>query len=144
MYVVSQKTTERTNRVLQMITKYMPDSFGVQEATQQWLDIFERELGDEYGVVAQMRDGAEDSEASAVYYLKEKFELLDSGTIWLSKTPEVFASKLGNGIGAKVIDGTTGKEMNFRNIKKGDHVIATGAYSNGSFVAVTFVVTPSK
>lgn len=59
-------------------------------------------------------------------------------------TEKVFANKLGNNMGAKVIDGTTGKEMNFKNIKKGDQVIATGAYSNGSFVAVTFVVTPAK
>lgn len=84
----------RSQLIVSALRQYRPDSFGVQEATQQWLDIFERELGDEYGVVAQMRDGAEDSEASAVYYLKEKFELLDSGTMWLSETPDVFASKL--------------------------------------------------
>lgn len=77
------------------------------------------------------------SEISTSYYYVEI--TTDSGV-----EEKVFASKLGNGIGAKVIDGTTGKEMNFKNIKKGDHVIATGAYSNGSFVAVTFVVTPSK
>ena len=82
----------RSQLIVSALRQYRPDSFGVQEATQQWLDIFERELGDEYGVVAQMRDGAEDSEASAVYYLKEKFELLDSGTMWLSETPDVFAS----------------------------------------------------
>ena len=76
-------------------------------------------------------------EISTSYYYVEI--TTDSGV-----EEKVFASKLGNGIGAKVIDGTTGKEMNFKNIKKGDHVIATGAYSNGSFVAVTFVVTPSK
>jgi endonuclease/exonuclease/phosphatase family metal-dependent hydrolase len=29
-----------------------------------------------------------------VYYLKDKYELLDSGTMWLSETPDVFASKL--------------------------------------------------
>ncbi len=75
-------------------------------------------------------------EISTSYYYVEI--TTDSGV-----TEKVFASKLGNGIGAKVIDGTTGKEMNFKNIKKGDHVIATGAYSNGSFVAVTFVVTPA-
>lgn len=76
------------------------------------------------------------NEISTSYYYVEI--TTDSGV-----TEKIFASKLGNGIGAKVIDGTTGKEMNFKNIKKGDHVIATGAYSNGSFVAVTFVVTPA-
>mgnify|MGYP003295525671 CR=1 FL=1 len=27
-----------------LMMRYAPDSFGVQEATQQWLDIFEREI----------------------------------------------------------------------------------------------------
>ncbi len=84
----------RSQLIVAALRQYKPDSFGVQEATQQWLDIFEKELGDEYGCVAQMRDDAEDSEASAVYYLKEKFELIDSGTMWLSETPEIFGSKL--------------------------------------------------
>ncbi|MBR3816219.1 MAG: endonuclease/exonuclease/phosphatase family protein [Clostridia bacterium] len=84
----------RSQLIVSALRQYRPDSFGVQEATQQWLDIFEKELGDEYGCVAQLRDGAKDSEASAVYYLKEKFVLLDSGTMWLSETPDVFASKL--------------------------------------------------
>ncbi len=56
---------------------------------------------------------------------------------------KVFASKLGSTIGAKIINGATGREMNFKDIKKGDQIIATGAYTNGSFVAVTFVVTPA-
>lgn len=84
----------RSQLIVSALRQYRPDSFGVQEATQQWLDIFEKELGDEYGCVAQLRDDAKDSEASAVYYLKEKFELHDSGTMWLSETPGVFASKL--------------------------------------------------
>ena len=84
----------RSQLIVSALKQYKPDSFGIQEATQQWLDIFEAELGEQYGMVAQMRDGAEDSEASAVFYLKEKYELIDSGTIWLSETPDVFASKL--------------------------------------------------
>ncbi len=55
---------------------------------------------------------------------------------------QVFASKVGSTIGAKIIDGETGKEIQFKNIKKGDYVIATGAYTNGAFVAKTIVVTP--
>ena len=55
---------------------------------------------------------------------------------------QVFASKVGSSIGAKIIDGETGKEIAFKNIKKGDYIIATGAYTNGAFVAKTIVVTP--
>ena len=55
---------------------------------------------------------------------------------------QIFASKTGSSIGAKIINGETGKEIAFKNIKKGDYIIATGAYSNGAFVAKTIVVTP--
>lgn len=55
---------------------------------------------------------------------------------------QIFASKAGSTIGAKIIDGETGKEITFKNIKKGDYIIATGAYSNGAFIAKTIVVTP--
>ena len=55
---------------------------------------------------------------------------------------QIFASKAGSTIGAKIIDGETGKEITFKNSKKGDYIIATGAYSNGAFIAKTIVVTP--
>ena len=55
---------------------------------------------------------------------------------------QIFASKLGSTISAKIIDGETGKEISFKNLKKGDYIIATGAYTNGAFVAKTIVVTP--
>ena len=84
----------RSQLITSAIRQYKPDSFGVQEATQKWLDAIDAELGDEYACVAQMRDSEEGAEASAVYYLKDKLELVDSGTMWLSETPDVFASKL--------------------------------------------------
>lgn len=84
----------RSQLVTAAIRQYKPDSFGVQEATPRWLDAIDAELGDDYACVAQLRDDTDGAEASAVYYLKDKYELLDSGTMWLSETPEVFASKL--------------------------------------------------
>lgn len=84
----------RSQLVTSAIRQYKPDSFGVQEATPRWLDAIDAELGDDYACVAQLRDDTDGAEASAVYYLKDKYELLDSGTMWLSETPEVFASKL--------------------------------------------------
>ncbi|MBQ8504567.1 MAG: endonuclease/exonuclease/phosphatase family protein [Clostridia bacterium] len=83
----------RSQLIYAALSQYHPDSFGVQEATQEWIDILTESLGDEYACVSQMRDGSGSSEASAVFYLKDKYELKDSGTIWLSDTPEEFASK---------------------------------------------------
>ena len=56
---------------------------------------------------------------------------------------QIFVSKMGTTYSAKIIDGETGKEIAFKNLKKGDYIIATGAYTNGAFVAKTIVVTPS-
>ncbi len=83
----------RSQLIVSALKQYKPDSFGVQEATQQWLDLLAQGLGDEYGLVTQFRDGKNSSEASAVFYLKDKFSLIESGTIWLSDTPDEFASK---------------------------------------------------
>lgn len=82
----------RSQLVCSALEQYAPDSFGVQEATQEWLDILGASLTD-YACVSQMRDGKSSSEASAVFYLKDKYTLVDSGTIWLSDTPEEFGSK---------------------------------------------------
>lgn len=82
----------RSQLICAALEQYAPDSFGVQEATQEWLDILSENLED-YDCVSQMRDGKKSSEASAVFYLKDKYALVDSGTIWLSDTPDEFASK---------------------------------------------------
>ena len=84
----------RSQLICSALKQYHPDSFGVQEATQKWIDILDANLGDEYAVVSQMRDDEVNTEASAVFYLKDKYEAIDSGTMWLSETPDVFASKL--------------------------------------------------
>lgn len=75
------------------LQQYSADSFGVQEATSEWLGILSENLGDEYSYVAQMRDGKSSSESSAVFYKKDKYDLIDSGTMWLSDTPDEFGSK---------------------------------------------------
>jgi endonuclease/exonuclease/phosphatase family metal-dependent hydrolase len=72
-----------------IISRYSPDSFGVQEATLKWLRILDKAVGDKYARVGEPRDKKGPfSEYSAVFYLKDKYNLLDSGTIWLSETPE--------------------------------------------------------
>ncbi len=70
-----------------IIEQYSPDSVGVQEATGEWMDILTSGL-ENYAYVGEHRDKDVNSEYSAVFYLKSKFKLLDSGTIWLSDTPE--------------------------------------------------------
>lgn len=78
----------RTPLVAENIKKYSPDSFGLQEADEGWLERLPG-LMTEYDYVGIGRDSNEGGgEASPIFYKKDKFELLDSGTFWLSKTPE--------------------------------------------------------
>ncbi len=79
----------RSKIVTAIINQYAPDSFGVQEATAKWMRILKKEFGDKYGCVGKARDYfGPFSEYSAVFYLKDKYKLIDEGTIWLSETPE--------------------------------------------------------
>ena len=78
----------RTDEIVSNIRKYNPDSFGLQEADEGWMERLPAELT-EYAYVGIGRDSNEGGgEASPVFYKKDKYELLDSGTFWLSKTPE--------------------------------------------------------
>lgn len=77
-----------------IIRQYAPDSFGVQEATGEWIDIFTEALGDKYDFIGEARDTqGYKSERSAVFYLKDKYLLADEGTIWLSETPDIKYTK---------------------------------------------------
>ena len=87
--LVSNITTERKARVVSMIEKYMPDTFGVQEASETWISTLEKELGDVYDNVGTGRDKNGTGERSSVFYKKDKFTLRDSGTKWMSSTPDV-------------------------------------------------------
>lgn len=83
----------RSKIVTAIIDQYLPDSFGVQEATGQWMKILNEALGEKYACVGEHRDEDPDSEYSAVFYLKDKFNLIDGGTMWLSDTPDVKYTK---------------------------------------------------
>ncbi len=67
---------------------YGPDIFGVQEARpNQVLDI--AKALPEYSYVGVGRDNNNTGEASNIFYKKDRFQLKDSGTFWLSETPDV-------------------------------------------------------
>lgn len=78
----------RTPLVAENIRKYDPDSFGLQEADEGWMERLPALMTD-YAYVGIGRNSDKGGgEASPVFYKKDKFDLLDSGTFWLSKTPE--------------------------------------------------------
>ncbi len=81
----------RKDLVPALIEAYSPDSAGLQECTYQWYENLTESLED-YAFVGVGRDTGDLSEdcgeISAVIYKKTKFNLIDSGTFWLSETPD--------------------------------------------------------
>ena len=64
-----------------------PDLFGTQECLKKQIDDMLGRL-DEYAFIGVGReDGKEGGEYSPVFYKKDRFTLLDSGTFWLAEDP---------------------------------------------------------
>ena len=79
----------RTPLVVRTIYNADPDLLGVQEAHIGWMNALRACLPDYESVGVGRDDGKEAGEFSAVFYKKDKFELLDAGSFWLSETPEI-------------------------------------------------------
>ena len=82
----------RAERAITLFEGYKADSMGFQEANVHWMELLNNGL-EEYACVGVGREnGTNDEnsgEASPIFYLKDKYELVDSGTFWLSDTPDV-------------------------------------------------------
>ncbi|MBQ4604429.1 MAG: endonuclease/exonuclease/phosphatase family protein, partial [Clostridia bacterium] len=78
----------RLPRSVKMIEKHFPDSFGVQEADKWWTDSLEEALPQYARVGTYRDDGISLGESCSIFYLKDKYELIDSGDFWLSETPD--------------------------------------------------------
>jgi len=79
----------RKEMVFDVLRKYEPDVVGVQEALGFQLDEI-REAVPGYEQIGVGRDdGKTRGEYSAILYKKSRFEVGESGTFWLSDTPEV-------------------------------------------------------
>ncbi len=78
---------DRIDRVVSIIKKNMPDTLGVQEATPLWMEILSACLP-EYAWVGVGRMGEGKDEHMAVFFRKDRYTLLETGTKWLSDTPD--------------------------------------------------------
>lgn len=80
---------KRMPLVLRRIREQMPDILGTQESHKIWMDYLCAGMPEYAFVGAGRDDGREKGEYSPVFYRKDRFDLLDSGTFWLSETPDV-------------------------------------------------------
>lgn len=76
-----------------LIRFHAPDAVGVQEALAHMLTDLDARLPGFARVGVGRADGRAGGEFSAILYRTDRLELLDSGTFWLSPTPEVPGSK---------------------------------------------------
>ena len=79
---------QRKVAALNMLNEEKPTILGLQEATLPQVNYLAENLP-QYGWVGIGReDGLNSGEFMAIFYLKDEVELLDSGTFWLSETPD--------------------------------------------------------
>lgn len=86
--LASSATAERKLSVTQTIVNNLPDTIGVQEASTEWMTYLNSKLGGLYANVGNGRDGGAAGEHCAIFYRKDRFELIETGTKWLSDTPD--------------------------------------------------------
>ena len=85
----------RKGLVSEVIAANHADVVGVQEAYHFQLEFLLEELP-AYRSVGVGRDGGTRGEHCPILYRADRFELIDSGTFWLSDTPEVPSTHWGN------------------------------------------------
>ena len=87
---------ERAKRFEKLVSDNRPDIIGTQECTLQWLQLLRAAFSDSYEFFGCSRLGpnSDAEEWNAVLFRKDRFELLDGDTFWLSNTPGEAASKL--------------------------------------------------
>lgn len=94
-YEVDGSVQTRVKYVINNILAYMPDTIGFQEVTKTstknkitWDSLLKIGLKDHYIGVGIERDNHGVSEANPIYFNKNKLDLIDQGTKWLSPEPD--------------------------------------------------------
>ena len=83
-------TTRRMHLWANQVNNTLPDSLGVQEINSIWVEGLDKLLPQYayYGVKRGGDENEQKSEMNGIYYLKDKYKLLESDTFWISETPD--------------------------------------------------------
>jgi endonuclease/exonuclease/phosphatase family metal-dependent hydrolase len=82
----------RRTVVKALLEKYAPDIVGTQEGVHRQLRDLQADLP-AYAWIGEGRDGGERGEYMAIFYRRERFDLLQHEHFWLSDTPGVAGSR---------------------------------------------------
>ena len=115
-----QNWHHRKENVVRMINFYDLDIIGMQEVLVGQLNYLKTNLKQYKTVGVGREDGKEKGEFSPIFYRKDRFKELKSGTFWLSETPQKVskgwdASLERIATWAVLKDKTTGREFIFMN-----------------------------
>ncbi len=78
---------DRKHKIINLLKRNNPTIFGIQEGLKNQVDFLDSSLSN-YAYIGIGREGKSVGEYSAIFYDLTKVELKNSGTFWLSKTPD--------------------------------------------------------
>ncbi|MFK7817698.1 MAG: endonuclease/exonuclease/phosphatase family protein, partial [Planctomycetaceae bacterium] len=78
---------KRKDFVAETIRAYKPDLVGTQETWHFQADFLKEKLPD-FGYVGWTRQAGKEGEQCGIFFRKDRFDVVESGQFWLSKTPE--------------------------------------------------------
>ena len=82
------KWSLRKEKVAGLMNYYEPDFIGAQEVTDPQLKYLAENLNGYTYIGVARDDGKEEGEYSCIFYKKDKFDLIQQSTFWLSPTPD--------------------------------------------------------
>ncbi len=94
--------SDRRDMVCDVISDCRPDMLGLQEALKHQVDDILRELDGYKAIGVGRRDGRTKGEYNCILYRTDRFQLIDSGTFWLSDTPETPGSTSWGNLPARI------------------------------------------
>jgi endonuclease/exonuclease/phosphatase family metal-dependent hydrolase len=83
----------RKEMLLETIERFAPDLLGTQEVLAEQADFLAEKLSEHTMVGVGRDDAKRRGEFASVFFRTKRFERLDAGHFWLSKTPDVPGSK---------------------------------------------------
>ena len=79
----------RKKDVLNLLKNYSPDIVGFQEMLKSQLEFIDENLNKYNHVGVAREDGKSEGEFSPIFFNTKKYKIIENGTFWLSKTPDV-------------------------------------------------------
>ncbi|MBU1113585.1 MAG: endonuclease/exonuclease/phosphatase family protein, partial [Bacteroidetes bacterium] len=114
--------TETPQLLAQFVEDWKVDILGTQELHKLQVEAIDKALPEFSWFGVGREDGKDFGETSVIFYRKEKFELLEQSTFWLSETPDVVGSKSWSSSDIRIV--TWGKFLD-RSIEKTFYVFNT-------------------